>query len=335
MTDDTRTKPVLLTTRDLSERMIGRLQAAWRVIYIEDLDDPDPGLDDHGDQVTGLLPPGHMRIDGALMDRLPNLKVISTYGVGYDAIDAAAAAARGIFVAHTPGVLNDEVANTTILLVLAVYRDVINQDAYLRSGQWAADGPAPLTRSIAGSTVGFLGMGRIGQAIAEKLGVFGVDILYHTRSPKDVPFDYCPDLVNMATRSDVLIVITPGGAATDKLVNKNVLDALGPRGTLINIARGSVVDEAALIDALTEGRLGAAGLDVFADEPNVPPALVAMKNVVLLPHVGSATQATRQAMGDLACDNLDVWLTTGRPLRPVPECLDLQGRLPVPPLAKT
>ena len=323
MTDDTGTKPVLLTTRELSARMIGRLKATWRVIYFEDFEDPDSVPKDHGDRVTGLLPPGHMRIDGALMDRLPNLKVISAYGVGYDAIDAEAAAARGIFVAHTLGVLNDEVANTTILLLLGVYRDVINQDAYLRSGQWAAGGPAPLTRSIAGDTVGILGMGRIGQAIAEKLGVFGVDIIYHARGPRDVPFEYCPELVDLATRSDVLIVITPGGAATDKLVNRSVLDALGPRGTLINIARGSVVDEAALIGALAEGRLGAAGLDVFVDEPNVPPALVAMKNVVVLPHVGSATMETRAAMGDLACDNLDAWLATGRPLRPVPECAEL------------
>ena len=185
------------------------------------------------------------------------------------------------------------------------------------------EGPAPLTRGIAGQKVGIVGMGRIGQTIAEKLGVFGVDIGYHTRGEKDVSYTYYPDLLDMAEDVDSLIVITPGGAATKNLINSDVMNALGPKGTLINISRGSVVDETALISALQDGRLGFAGLDVFENEPEVPSALIEMGHITLLPHVGSATVETREAMGDLVCENLDRWLKTGKAVRPVPECSHL------------
>ena len=314
--------PVLLTSRQWTDRMHAKMREDWDVVFYEDID-LDAFIAERGDAVKGMTPGFHGRVDGPLMDRLPNLGVISNFGVGYDNIDAKAAADRGIIATHTPGVLNDETANTAIMLFLATHRQLVAHDAYLRAGRWPVEGNAPLTRGIAGQKVGVLGMGRIGQSIAKKLEAFGVDILYHTRTPKDAPYLHVSNLIDMAQTVDSLIVITPGGAATEKLVNAEVMNALGPRGTLINIARGSVVDEAALISALQDGRLGFAGLDVFEDEPNVPQALIDMDHITLLPHVGSATIETRQAMGDLVCDNLSAWLKTGKAIRPVPECQDL------------
>lgn len=316
-------KPLLLTSNSASQRMLDQMNASWDVVYFEDIPDFDAFVAARGHEVKGMTPKSHTLIDGPFMDRFPNLGVISNYGVGYDSIDAKAAAERGILVSHTPNVLNDEVANTAIMMLLAVYRDLINQEAYLRAGRWEAEGNAPLTRGIAGAKVGIVGMGRIGQAIAEKLSVFKVDVMYHTRSEKDVSYRYCPDLVAMGDACDVLIIITPGGPATDKLINAEVLNALGPGGTLVNVARGTVVDETALIAALQDGRLGYAALDVFEAEPHVPAELIAMKNVVLLPHVGSATVDTRIAMGDLVCDNLDQFLVDGTCQTPVPECAHL------------
>lgn len=256
---------------------------------------------------------------------LPNLKVISSFGVGYDSINASGAAERGIIVTHTPDVLNDEVADTAIMLWLAVAKELIPAEAWARSGDWEAKGNYPLTRSVRGRKVGILGLGRIGQTIAGMTQMFGAEVSYHTRSEKDVPYRYYGDLVEMARDVDVIFVITPGGPATEKLVNRQVIEALGPEGILINIARGSVVDEAALVEALSSGKLGAAGLDVFEAEPKIPDALKGLKNVVLVPHIGSATVETREAMGALVCDNLDAWRTTGRTVTPVPECKHLNG----------
>jgi lactate dehydrogenase-like 2-hydroxyacid dehydrogenase len=256
----------------------------------------------------------------SFIDALPGLKIISCYGVGYDAIDADTAASRGIVVTHTPNVLNDEVANTAILLWLATARRLAAYDAYVRAGRWESEGNPPLTQGTQNRTVGIVGMGRIGQAIADRLPVFGARILYHGRTKRDLPYDFYPDLVEMAAACDVLIVITPGGPATRHLISAEVMNALGPEGILVNVARGTVVDEPALISALEEGRLGAAGLDVFENEPHVPEALRAMEQVVLQPHVGSATETTRRAMGDLTCDNLLAFLEDGTVLTPVPEC---------------
>ncbi len=285
--------------------------------------DLDAILASHGDRIEYVLAMYSGKVDAALMDRLPKLKAISNHGVGYDAIDTQAAVTRGIVVTHTPDVLNDEVANTTILLLLACARQFLRDEDYVRSGRWEVEGTAPLTRSVRGSTVGIVGMGRIGQAIAEKLSAFGTHIAYHTRSEKDVPYPYYADLTALAEASDYLVVIIPGGAATKHLINEEVINALGPNGTLINVARGSVVDEPALIKALQDGRLGFAGLDVFEQEPHVPAELRALKNTVLLPHVGSATVETRTAMGNLACDNLISMHQTGKAMTPVPECRDL------------
>ncbi len=304
-----------------TERMRGQLAGVFQVHHVDHV--TDAFLEDHGGRIEYLLSMYHGGVDGALMDRLPKLRAISNYGVGYDSIDTAAAIERGIVVTHTPDVLNDEVANTAVLLMLAVARNFAADERYLRAGRWEREGNAPLSRSVRGMRVGIVGLGRIGLEIAEKLEVFGVEVVYHTRTERDVAYRYYPNLVGMAQEADILIVITPGGAGTRHLVNRQVMDALGPEGILINVSRGSVVDEKALIAALAEGRLGQAGLDVFENEPHVPAELIAMDQVTLLPHVGSATVETRQAMGDLAVENLTAFHETGKAVTPVPECRDM------------
>lgn len=306
--------PNLLQIGGITEAMHDRLEAE---IDIHQLDDFDP------EAIEYVITNGHDGVKPDILASLTNVKVISCYGVGYDAIDAEEAARRGIVVTHTPNVLNEEVATTAVLLMLACYRELLRDDAYVRSGDWAAKGNAPLTRSADNRTVGILGLGRIGQAIAEKLDPWNAKILYHSRRAKVVPYTYCDSLINMARQSDVLICITPGGPATRKIVNAEVLEALGPQGTLINVSRGSVVDEVALIAALQSGKLGWAGLDVFDDEPRVPKALRDLPNTVLLPHVGSATVETRAAMGALTVDNLLQHLKDGTVISPVPECAHL------------
>ena len=314
-------KPQVLVTGNASDRMLERLGHTFEVHQQPRL--TDEFASEHGENIDYMLSLYHGGVDGPAMDKLPNLKAISNYGVGYDAVDTTAAVERGIVVTHTPNVLNDDVANLAILLMLAVSRNLNHDEAYLRAGKWESQGNAPLTRSVRGRQVGIGGLGRIGMAIAEKLGVFGVDVVYHTRTKKDVAYRYYDDLLQMATDSDYLIAITPGGAATYHLINEPILNALGPDGTLINVARGSVVDEQALIKALQDGRLGWAGLDVFDAEPHVPAELIAMNNVTLLPHVASATVDTRNAMADLAVDNLVQHHTNGKAIAPVPECQDM------------
>jgi lactate dehydrogenase-like 2-hydroxyacid dehydrogenase len=242
--------------------------------------------------------------DAKLMDALPKLEIISNFGVGVDSIDLDAAKKRGIIVTNTPDVLNDCVADTAMALTVNVMRKFPQAEGYLRAGHWAAKGAYPLTTSLGGKTMGVLGLGRIGEAIAKRAQAFGMKIRYHNRKKKDVAYPYDADAVALARNSDVLMVVTPGGAATEKLVNAKVLDALGPEGYVVNIARGSVVDEPVLLKYLQEKRIAGAGLDVFADEPRVPAAFFQLDNAVLLPHVGSATVETRTAMGNLQVDNL-------------------------------
>ena len=315
-------KPHMLMLGGASEDMLARLREVF------DVHESPPGeldalLNAHGGEIAYLLSNGHGGVSAELMERLPKLRAISNYGVGYDSIDTAAAVKRGIVVTHTPDVLNDEVANTAILLMLAVARNFLTDNAYLKAGRWEAEGNPPLSRSVRGCTVGILGLGRIGLAIAEKLGVFGVEVVYHTRSKKDAPYRYYADLVQMAEDAQILICITPGGSATRHIVNRKVINALGPDGILINVSRGSVVDEAELIAALKDGRLGGAGIDVFENEPHVPADLIALENATLLPHVGSATVETRRAMGALAVENLTAFHATGKAVTPVPECRDM------------
>jgi lactate dehydrogenase-like 2-hydroxyacid dehydrogenase len=279
-----------------------------------------PSLADVGSATAGLtvaVAGGGTVIGAAEMDALPDLRAVANFGVGYDNVDVEEATRRGIAVSNTPDVLTDAVADLAVALVLDVLRQVSAADRFVRRGDWAAGKRFPLTREVRGSLVGILGLGRIGQAVAERLEPFGARIAYHSRSPKDVAWAYHASPVDLAGASDVLVVLTPGGAGTHHLVDAAVLDALGPEGFLVNVARGSVVDEVALVAALEEGRLAGAGLDVFADEPNVPTALLGRDDVVLLPHVGSATVQTREAMATLVLDNIAAFLASGELVTPV------------------
>ena len=263
---------------------------------------------------------GKAAVDGALLDRLPKLEIVANFGVGYDGIDLAAAAARGIVVTNTPDVLTEEVADTALGLLLMTVRELSAAERYLRAGKWAASGPYPLTGTLRDRRVGIAGLGRIGLAVARRLDAMAVRVVYHTRQPKpDVPYPYFADLHAMAVDVDTLICILPGGEATRNQIDARILKALGANGVLINIGRGTSVDEPALIAALKNRTIRAAGLDVFADEPRVPAELIAMDNVVLFPHVGSASVYTRAAMGQLMLDNLTNWFGKGRPLTPVRE----------------
>lgn len=316
-------KPEMLQIGGATAEMRTRLEAEFVIHALSDIDDFDAWASEHGAGVEAVMTNGHDGVAPHIMAALPNLKVVSGYGVGYDAVDTDACVARGIKVSHTPNVLNGEVANTTLLLLLAGLRNFRHDEAWARSGDWEAKGGAPLSTSPDGKTIGILGLGRIGQEIADRLSVFHPTIVYHTRSKKDVPYTFYADLVDMARACDVLVCITPGGPSTNKIVNKDVLEALGPKGMLINVSRGSVVDEDALIAALDSGKLGLAGLDVFENEPHIPDALKASERTVLLPHVGSATHETRAAMGALTVDNLLQWKADGTVKTPVPECAHL------------
>jgi lactate dehydrogenase-like 2-hydroxyacid dehydrogenase len=260
------------------------------------------------------------RIDGPFMNGLPRLEIISSFGVGYDHIDTVWAGAHGITVTNTPEVLTEEVADTALGLLLCTAREFSQAERYLRSGRWAQR-DYPLSKAtLRNRTVGLVGMGRIGQAIARRLDAMAVPVVYHSRRPAaGVTHRHYPKLIDMAREVDVLLVITPGGKGTRNLINAEVLAALGGDGILINMSRGSVVDEPALIKALQDKTIRSAGLDVYAREPHVPPELIAMEHVVLFPHVGSASVATRERMDQLVVDNLLAWAAGKPPLTPVPE----------------
>lgn len=293
------------------------------------LDLPPEGRDaflaERGGEVVAVACTNSGRVDAELIAALPRLGVVVNQGVGYDNVDVEACRERGIMVSHTPDVLDDAVAETTLGLLVATRRRLVEADAFVRAGRWA-DASFPLTGQVSGSRVGILGLGRIGRRIAGVLEALGCEISYHNRRPVGgVPYAYAASPALLATAVDNLVVVVPGGSATTHLVDRDVLDALGPDGVLVNVARGSVVDEPALIAALQEGRLGAAGLDVYAEEPHVPEALRALANVVLLPHVGSATVRTRTAMADLTLANLALWWESGRVQTPVPELAALSS----------
>jgi len=260
------------------------------------------------------------KIPGDLMARFPNLELVSSFGVGYDHMDVKWAAAHNVILTNTPGVLTEEVADTALGLLLCTVREFPQAERYLRAGKWL-ERNYPLTKAtLRNRTVGMVGMGAIGQAIARRLDACGVPVVYHTRKPRrDVSYLHCPSLLEMARAVDILMVIVPGGAGTTNLINAEILEALGPEGILINMARGSVVDEPALIKALKDKRIMAAGLDVFAKEPDVPQELMAFDNVVLFPHLGSASVYTREKMDQLMVDNIAAWAAGKPPLTPVAE----------------
>ncbi len=262
---------------------------------------------------------GHTRLDGAFMDQLPKLEIAASFGVGYDHIDAKAAQARKVIVTNTPDVLTDEVADLAIGLLLSTIRQLPQADRYLRAGSWLAK-PYPLTATLRGRKIGIVGLGRIGKAVAQRLEAFGVSIAYHGRSrQEDVAYRYYPSLVAMAQDVDTLVSVAPGGASTHHIINMEVMKALGADGIIVNVGRGTVVDEQALIVALRDKIILSAGLDVFEDEPKVPAELIAMDHIVLLPHVGSASIHTRIGMGQMVIDNLSLWFDGKGPLTPVPE----------------
>jgi lactate dehydrogenase-like 2-hydroxyacid dehydrogenase len=263
---------------------------------------------------------GHAPVDAQLMSRLPKLKIVSSFGVGYDHVDAKWAGAHGIVVTNTPDVLTEEVADTALGLLLCTVREFCEAERYVRAGKWTQENYPLSKATLRDRTVGIVGLGRIGKAIARRLDAMKVPVAYHGRHAQaDVPYRHYPNLVDMARAVDVLLVVTPGGTETKNLIDAAVLEALGPNGILINMARGSVVDEPALIAALKAKKILSAGLDVYVNEPQVPPELIAMEHVVLFPHLGSASVQTRRAMDQLVVDNLVAWGAGRPPLTPVPE----------------
>jgi lactate dehydrogenase-like 2-hydroxyacid dehydrogenase len=318
--------PVLLMPGPMYQSVLDGTADRFEVIRLWEADDPDAVLAERAEDIVAVAN-GGTTIDGEFLDRLPSLQIIASFGVGYDKIDAAAAADRGVVVTNTPGVLDDEVADTALGLLLMTVRELPQAERYLRAGRWQKEGPYPLTpTTVHGRTMGILGLGRIGEAIAHRAKAFGVSVAYHNRRRKDVAYRYYPTLLELAREVDVLMVVIPGGEDTRHLVNAEILEALGPNGILINVARGSVVDEAALVEALRSKAILGAGLDVFEHEPAVHPGLLEVDNAVLLPHVGSASVPTRDAMGRLVVENLISWFDRGVPVTPVPESADLVRR---------
>src|ERR1700704_6637725 len=297
------------------------LAAAFNVHKLADATAREAFLAGLADKVRGFAVTfSSIAIDGALMSRFPRLEIVASFGVGYDHVDVKWAAQHGIVATNTPDVLNEEVADTALGLLLSTIREFPQAERYVRAGKWAAKG-YPLTKAtLRDRTVGIVGMGRIGKAIARRLEAFGVPIVYHSRHAQPgVAYRHYPRLVDMARDVDTLMVIVPGGAATQNLINAEVLKALGPQGIVINMARGSVIDEPALIEALKNRTIYSAGLDVFVKEPVVPNELLEMDHVVLFPHLGSSTEVTRAAMDQLVVDNILAWAGGKPPLTPVSE----------------
>ncbi|MDX1374081.1 MAG: 2-hydroxyacid dehydrogenase [Burkholderiales bacterium] len=306
-------KPELLLPSRIFARTQDVLEKAFVCHRLYEADDRAALLKAVAPRVRGIASFGSS-VDAALMDALPKLEIVSNFGVGVDSIDLEAARKRKVIVTNTPDVLNDCVADTTLALTLNVMRRFPQAETYLRAGFWGTRGAYPLTASLGGKVMGILGLGRIGEAIAQRAAAFGMSIHYHNRNRKNVPYAYARDPVALARASDVLVVVTPGGAGTRHIVDARVLDALGPEGYLVNISRGSTVDEAALIRYLQEARIAGAGLDVFENEPNIDARFFALENAVVLPHVGSATVETRTAMGNLQIENLRLHFS-GKPVR--------------------
>jgi len=301
--------------------IVNGLAGPFNLIKLSDAKDPEKLFAETAPRVRAIAVSGtEQRVNGAFMTRFPKLEIVSSFGVGYDHVDAGWAEKHGITVTNTPDVLTEEVADTALGLLLCTVREFPQAERYVRAGKWAQKGYPLSEATLRNRTVGMVGLGRIGQAIARRLEAMQVPVVYHSRRPAaGVSYRHYPKLIDMARDADVLMVITPGGAETKDLINAEVLAALGPNGILINMARGSVVDEAALIKALQDKTILSAGLDVYAREPEVPAELIAMDHVVLFPHLGSASVATREKMDQLVVDNLLAWAAGKPPLTPVAE----------------
>lgn len=309
----------LLMTDPLPAHVQDPLSGMFRVHRLWEVGDRERWYQTAAAGIRGLVCGGHTPIDGPLIRRFPNLEIIANFGVGYDSIDAVEAAKANVVVTNTPDVLTEEVADTAIGLMIMTARELSAAERWLRAGKWESGYPlSPGT--LRNRKLGIFGLGRIGKAIGRRAEAMGLEIGYHNRSPQtDVSYLYHSSLSALAQWCDILMCVAPGGAATRHAVDADILRALGDDGILINIGRGSVVDEAALIEALRSKTILSAGLDVFENEPHVPEALIAMDHVVLLPHLGSASVHTRQAMGQLQVDNLTNWFRSGAPLTPVAE----------------
>src|SRR4249919_55115 len=301
--------------------IVNGLSSAFNLVKFPDAKDRDKFFAEAVPRVRGMaVAATEERVDGPFMTRFPRLEIVSSFGVGYDHVDAGWARKHGITVTNTPDVLTEEVADTALGLLLCTVREFPQAERYVRAGKWAQKGYPLSKATLRNRTVGMVGLGRIGQAIARRLEAMQVPVVYHSRRPATaVSYRHYPKLIDMARDIDVLLVITPGGAETKNMINAEVLAALGPDGILINMARGSVVDEAALIKALHDKTILSAGLDVYAREPEVPAELIAMDHVVLFPHLGSASVATREKMDQLVVDNLLAWAAGKPPLTPVAE----------------
>jgi hydroxypyruvate reductase len=311
-------QPDILVTAPLPPFLYDPLKADYRCHDYHLTSDKASLLAAEGASIRGLVQGGGNVAPTALLDALPRLEIISVFGVGYDGVPVDYCRKRGIKVTNTPDVLTDDVSDAALGLILMTGRGFVNANRFVQAGEWEKRGPE-LSSKLGGKRVGILGLGRIGKAIAERVSAMGMDVSYTGRKPQDVPYRFVPDLKALAAEADYLVVACPGGAETRNLVNAEVLAALGKKGTIINIARGSIIDEPALVAALQAGTIKGAGLDVFTDEPHIPAPLLKMDNVVLLPHVGSATNETRKAMGDLCKANLDAWFGTGKVLTLIPE----------------
>ncbi len=294
-----------------------QLEKNYRIHKLWQADNPEAKLNEVRNNITGMVSTAFFGVTAKIIRALPNLEIISHFGVGYDSVDVKVAKEQGIIVTNTPDVLTDDTADIGIALTLAVFRRTVEGDIYVRSGQWIKKGPMPLGRSLRGKTMGIIGLGRIGQAIATRAQAFGLNIIYHGPRDKKAGYPFVASLDDMAAQSDILMVACPYSAATHQLVDAKILKALGREGVLVNIARGKIVDEKALIDALEAGVIAGAGLDVFEKEPDVPSALCRLDNVVLQPHVGSATHETRGAMAQLVVDNLLLYFEKAEVLTPV------------------
>ena len=314
-------KPDILLMGAHKPVIVNGLAPLFNLHRLAEAKDRDAFIAGVADRVRGIAVTfTNQKVDGALMSRLPHLEIVSTFGVGYDHIDARWAGEHGIVATNTPEVLNEEVADTALGLLLCTVREFPQAERYLRAGKWVHKGYPLSKATLRDRTVGMVGMGRIGRAIARRLDAFGVPVVYHSRNAQPgVPYRHYPRLVDMAHDVDILMAIVPGGAATQNMINAEVLDALGPEGIFINMARGSVVDEPALIRALQQKKILSAGLDVYAKEPEVPKELIEMDNVVLFPHLGSASEWTRIKMDQLVVDNLASWAAGKGPLTPVAE----------------
>ncbi len=306
-------KPDLLLICPLFPATMKQLDAAYTVHRYYEAADKEAFIKSTADRITAVATAGHEGMTVALMKRFPKLKIISCFGVGVDGIDVPAARELGIAVTNTPDVLTECVADNALVLLLATMRRTVFNDSFVRAGKWLKGG-APLADKVSGSRLGIIGLGRIGKAIAKRAEAFGMKVSYHGRQQQaDVSYDFYPNPVEMARNIDVLVLACPGGKGTERIASRDVIDALGKAGYLINVSRGSTVDEPALVDALVNGRLAGAGLDVFVAEPKVPEALLKLDNVVLQPHVSSGTHQTRAAMGQLVVDNLALFFA-GKPL---------------------